>query len=51
MNKQINGRTRTINTENKLIVARGEGTRDLGKMDKKSKEMLASTFGMNESWE
>ena len=49
MNKQIKSRIRPINTENKLMVARGKMGLGLGKMGEGEQEIQASSSGMNES--
>ena len=49
MNKHTKSRIRTINMKNKLMVARTVG--GLGTMGKGEKEILASNYGMNKSWE
>ena len=50
MNKQTKSRKRPINTENKLIIASGEGW-GMGKMGAGQWEMQASGHGMSKSRE
>ena len=50
MNKQTKRRIRPINTENRLIVAKGERTQD-GQMGEGDWEIQASSCGMNKSQE
>ena len=51
MNKQTKSRTRPINTENKLMVARGDWGRYLGKIGRGEREILAFSYGVNKSQE
>ena len=51
MNKQTKNSIQPINTENKLMVVRGEGDGRLGKMSEGEWEIQASGDGMNKSWE
>ena len=47
MNKQTKSRIRTINTDNKLTVAREERGWKLGKISEEERETQASSFGMH----
>ena len=40
-----------VNTENKLMVAREEMGRGMGKMSEGESEIQPSRYGMNKSWE
>ena len=44
MNKQTRNRDRLINTENKLMVARGEGGGKLSKMGEREREIQTSSY-------
>ena len=51
MNKQTKSRIRSINTEKKLMVARGKDAEELGKMSEGEWKIQISTYGINKSWE
>ena len=51
MNKQTKSRIRTINIENKLMVARGERVEGLGTMSEREREIQSSSYGMSKSQE
>ena len=47
ISKQTKSRTRVINIENKLMIARGEGSGRMGKMSEGEWEIQASSCGIN----
>ena len=49
MNRQTKSRIRTVNAENKLVVARGEAVGRLGKMCEGERELQASSYGISKS--
>ena len=49
INEQIKSRKRPINTENKLMFARGKGGKWMGKMREGEWEIQASSYAMNKS--
>ena len=49
--KQTKRIIRPIHTENKLVVARREGSRELGKMSEEESEVQVSSYGVNTSQE
>ena len=51
MNTQTKSRIRTINTENKLMVARRDSGTEMGKMGEGQWEIQASSYGMSKSQE
>ena len=51
MNKPTKSRNRSINTENKLMVASGDGSGGMGKIDKGEWEIQPSSYGINKSQE
>ena len=51
MNKQAKNRIRSINTENKLKVARGKESEGMGKIGEGEWEIHVSSYGMNKSWD
>ena len=47
--KDIKSRKRSVNTENKLMVDRGEGDGGISKMGEREGKTHASSYGMNKS--
>ena len=45
----MNSRIRCINTENKLMAAKEEGVKGLGKMNEEQWEIQASSYRINKS--
>ena len=50
MNEQTKSRTRPVNTENKLMVAKGEAGGERHKTGEGEWEIQASSHGMSKSW-
>ena len=51
MKKQIKSKVRPINTDNKLMVAKGEGSWTLNKVDVGEKKIKASSYRKTKSQE
>ena len=47
MNKQTKSRIRPIQTENKFLVARGEGVEEMGKIGEGEREIQTFSYGVN----